>query len=227
MNNQIILTGHTRGIGRSLLSLLLDNQYQNIVGISRTVLGLSKVREISTDLSDPVQVRSVLPLLEVENPKYLILNAGGNSIKPAESYTFSEVERLFYLNLVSPSLILRACLPALLRNQGHIIVIGSYSALEIRRWNNYYGSAKAGIHHLAKNIFEQYRKQNLRVSLIVPDIVSSEFYSHQDFKPDVSAEFSISPVDVARLIFNMIDDKTDYIPLELVIRPQMFRLDRR
>ncbi|MFN3951625.1 MAG: SDR family oxidoreductase [Thermaurantimonas sp.] len=227
MSNQIILTGHTKGIGRSLLSLLIQSGNFEVLGISRSSAGIASISELSCDLSNPAEVKAILPHIESSNPGYLILNAGANSIRPAESYSYLEVEKAYYLNLVSPALLIRACIPALVRNKGHLIVLGSFSALEVRRWNNYYGSAKAGLHHLVKNIFEQYRKQQVRVSLIVPDIVASDFYSGQDFQPDTSPEYSISPDEVARLIFNIIQEKSGYVPFEVVIRPQMFKLHRR
>lgn len=227
MSNQIILTGHTKGIGRSLLSLLVESGNYEVLGISRSSAGIGSIQEISCDLSYPSQFRTILPHIEAANPKYLILNAGANTIKPPESYNYTEIEKLYYLNLVSPAILIKACIPALIRNNGHIIVVGSFSALEIRRWNNFYGSAKAGLHHLAKNIFEQYRKQNIRVSLIVPDIVASEFYAEQEFKPDSSHQYSISPDSVAKVIFRIIREKSDYVPFEIIIRPQMFKLDRK
>lgn len=227
MSNQIILTGHTKGIGRSLLTYLVQSGNFEVLGISRTSAGVGSIKELSCDFSNPTEVKAILPHIESSNPGYLILNAGANYIRPAESYSYSEIEKSYYLNLVSPALLIRACIPALVRNRGHLIVLGSFSALEVRRWNNFYGSAKAGLHHLAKNIFEQYRKQRVRVSLIVPDIVASDFYANQDFQPDISAKYSISPDDVAKLIFNIIQEKPDYVPFEVVIRPQMFKLDRR
>lgn len=227
MTEQVILTGHTKGIGAEVCKLLIASKKYDLVGIARSQSQIEGIRQYVCDLSNSSETRKLCEQLTGENPSYLILNAGANTIKPAESYSAQEIERIYQLNLVSPAMIIRACLPALLRNTGHIIVIGSFSALEIRRWNNYYGSAKAGLHHLAKNLFEQYRKQNLRVTLIVPDIVASDFYTHQDFKPDASPEYSIQPEDVAKLIVDIMNKKTDYVPLEIVIRPQMFKLDRK
>lgn len=227
MTEQVILTGHTKGIGAEVCKLLIASKKYDLVGIARSQSQIEGIRQYVCDLSNSSETRKLCEQLTGENPSYLILNAGANTIKPAESYSAQEIEHIYQLNLVSPAMIIRACLPALLRNTGHIIVIGSFSALEIRRWNNYYGSAKAGLHHLAKNLFEQYRKQNLRVTLIVPDIVASDFYTHQDFKPDASPKYSIQPEDVAKLIVDIMNKKTDYVPLEIVIRPQMFKLDRK
>ncbi|MFN4299032.1 MAG: SDR family oxidoreductase [Thermaurantimonas sp.] len=227
MAEQIILTGHTRGIGAEVCKLLAASEKYDVVGIARSRSPIMGIRQFACDLSNSIETQKLCEKLKNENPKFLIVNAGGNSIKPAESYTVQEIERIYQLNLVSPAMIIRACLPALLRNEGHIIALGSFSALEVRRWNNYYGSAKAGLHHLAKNLFEQYRKQNLRVTLIVPDIVASDFYAHQDFQPDPSPLYSIPPTEVSQLVFDLIEKKTDYIPTEIVIRPQMFKLDRR
>ncbi|GCD78291.1 hypothetical protein JCM31826_17730 [Thermaurantimonas aggregans] len=227
MTERIILTGHTKGIGAEVCKLLAASKKYDVVGIARSQSPIAGIRQFACDLSNSLETQKLCEQLKSENPKYLIVNAGANSIKPAESYSIQEIEHIYQLNLVSPAMLIRACLPALLRNEGHIIVLGSFSALEVRRWNNYYGSAKAGLHHLTKNLFEQYRKQNLRVTLIVPDIVSSDFYAQQEFQPDPSPQYSISPAEVAQLVFDLVEKKTDYVPTEIVIRPQMFKLDRK
>jgi short-subunit dehydrogenase len=119
------------------------------------------------------------------------------------------------------------CLNTLLKNKGHIIGIGSYSGLEIKKWNNFYGSSKAALHHLLRNMFEQYRKQDLKVSIVIPDIMYSDFYKHQEFEPLEDADYSLQIKDVAEIICNWIIQPTQYVPLEIILRPQKFQLKKK
>jgi short-subunit dehydrogenase len=225
---QILLTGHTKGIGRETLKLLLQAGH-DVTGISRSMLKTENecLRQIQADLSDQQQITSVCSRLARQSFDVIILNAGYNDIRPAEAYSIQEVIQIINVNYTAHAAILRACLPSLLRKKGLVVGIGSFSALGTGKWNNYYGASKAGLQHLLANIFEQYRKQGLRVSIIIPDITASEFYTHQQFEPAKDESAYIKPQSVAGIIFDIISKPTDYVTLQLMVRPQRFELKRK
>lgn len=229
MTKYILLTGHSKGLGRSIAEKLLAQSHHHIIGISRTSAGFKdkNFTEILTDLSDVPQVLHLQEQLKKYSFHTLILNAGANSIKPPESYKLEEIQNILQLNFTTNALLIRMCLNSLLKNKGHIIGIGSYSGLEIKKWNNFYGAAKSGLHHLLRNLFEQYRKQGLRVSIVIPDIMNSEFYKHQEYEPLEDDLYSLQVNDVAELIGNWIINPPSYVPLEIVLRPPMFQLKRK
>jgi short-subunit dehydrogenase len=229
MNKTILITGHSKGLGRSITEILLATNRFNIVGISRSLSGINHplLSEISADLSNENQVMSLQEKIKAIDFDVIILNAGSNSIKPPEGYSLQEIQEIIQLNFTSNALLIRMCLNGLLRKRGHIIGIGSYSGLEIKKWNNFYGSAKSGLHHLLHNLFEQYRKQGLKVSIVIPDIINTEFYKHQEYKPLDDTQYSLSSEDVANVIAQWIIHPPNYVPLEIILRPQMFQLKRK
>ncbi len=226
MNKNIVITGHSKGIGKSIVEKLSEKQNFQVTGISRTIVGNKNIREISCDLSNLSETKKLCRIISEIDAEILILNAGANVIKPAESYSLEEVEKLEILNFLTPSLLIKTFLPKLIKNKGHLIAIGSYSGIEVKKWNNYYGAAKAGLHHLIRNIFEQYRNSGLKTTLIVPDIVNSEFYNNSEVKPLNDPVFSIEAEEVGALICHLIQNPPKYVPYEIVIRPQRFRLDK-
>jgi len=229
MNKTILITGHSKGLGRAITEILLATNQFNIFGISRTSSGVGHplLTEISADLSNEKQVISLQEKLRTIDFDAVILNAGANSIKPPEGYSLQEIQEIIQLNFTSNALLIRMCLNGLLRKKGHIIGIGSYSGLEIKKWNNFYGSAKSGLHHLLHNLFEQYRKQGLKVSIVIPDIINTNFYKHQEYEPLQDAQYSLSSDEVASIIAQWIIHPPNYVPLEIVLRPQMFQLKRK
>ncbi|GCD79877.1 SDR family oxidoreductase [Schleiferia thermophila] len=227
MNKNVIITGHSKGIGKCIVDKLLETENFSITGISRTVVGNIKIREISCDLSNINESKKLCRMLSDMDAHILILNAGANVIKPAESYSLEEIAEIEILNFISPSLLIKTFLPKLIKNKGHVIVIGSYSGLEVKKWNNYYGAAKAGLHHLTRNLFEQYRNSGLKTTLIIPDIVNSGFYSKSEVNPVNDPIFSIQPEELGKLVLELLENATDYIPFEIVVRPQRFRLDKK
>ncbi|MCX7728057.1 MAG: SDR family oxidoreductase [Bacteroidia bacterium] len=229
MNKTILITGHSKGLGRSLTEKLLATNNIRVIGISRTASGIQHplLKEIFIDLSDKAQTIQLKETLSSFSFDALVLNAGANHIKPPQSYSLEEINKIIQLNFTSNALLIRMCLNTLLKNKGHIIGIGSYSGVEVKKWNNFYGSSKAGLHHLLRNLFEQYRKQELKVSIVIPDIMNTEFYAHQDFEPPTQDEYSLQVNDVAEMISQWIIQPPKYVPFEIVLRPQMFQLKRK
>jgi hypothetical protein len=225
---KILLTGHTKGIGYELLKLLLSSNYE-VLAIARgeVTINSPNLKQLSCNFGKLQDVKKLQTTLSDLLFDVVILNAGYNTIKPAEAYTLNEIEHIINVNFTSATLITRMCLPGLIKTKGHIVGIGSFSGIEVGKWNNYYGSSKAALHHFLKNIFEQYRKQGIRVTNIIPDITASSFYDHQDFEPSSSPDAFIDPRAVAELIFNVINDPHHYIPVEIVVRPQRFELKRK
>ncbi len=222
----ILITGHTKGIGHQLLQQLIGaNQ---ITGIARSTLPQQEnLIQIPADLSTTEGIIFVCEQIKQQTFDIIILNAGYNDIRPAESYSVTEIMAICNVNFVAPASIIKTCLPRLVSTQGWIFAMGSYSGLDVARWNNYYGASKAALHHLQKNIFEQYRKQGVRVTTIIPDISNTSFYDHQQFKPTTDEDTFINPLEIANTIADLINNKTSYVPLELVFRPQKFGLQKK
>lgn len=228
MSLNVLITGHTSGIGNDILHHLISAGC-TITGISRKQLNLniSELEEASYDLSDTTEIIKACNFLKTKKFNAIILNAGYNAIKPPESYRIEDVIKICTLNFTAHAAIMRACLPNLIQNKGCIIGIGSFSGTEVEKWNNYYGSAKAGFHHLLANMFEQYRKQGIRVTNIIPDITNTPFYSHQDFEPGSDPNTSINSKEVSKLVYDLILNPPTYVPTQIIIRPQRFELNKK
>lgn len=227
MSKRVLITGHTKGIGAKTTRLLLDAGYE-VIGIARS-RGEEhpKLTQYQMDLSSAEGIEQACKKVQPHKFDALILNAGFNQIKPAEAYGVNEIIALITGNLTAHAALIRATVAGLLQQQGIIIGLGSFSGIEVQRWNNYYGAAKAGFHHLLMNVFEQYRKQGLKVTNIVPDITHTDFYNQQDFAPSESEDAHIKPEQVADIIFNLIHQPQTYVTTQIVIRPQRFELKRK
>ncbi len=224
----ILLTGHSSGIGNILLYKLLEREDFLITAISRrSVKSHERLEQINCDLSDFNETKKLKHHLIKKHFDYIILNAGANNIKPAEAYNLEEIQKIIQLNFSSHALLFRICINGLIKKQGHVIAIGSYSGNEIKRWNNYYGAAKAAFHHFILNMFEQYRTQNVKFSLIVPEITQTPFYQNQDYKPLEDTKYSLNPTEIADFIFYQIilNEKSLY-PLQTFFKPNFVGIKR-
>jgi NADP-dependent 3-hydroxy acid dehydrogenase YdfG len=226
---RILITGHTRGIGLATVQKLLQQPHVSVLGIARTQwpYQANQLQQWQCDLSNVVEVQKLCNKLKQEHFDAVILNAGANDIRPADAYNADEIQHITQLNFNTPLQIIRACLPHLISNGGCIIALGSFSALEVGRMNNYYGAAKAGLQHFMKNLFEQYRKQQLRVTTIVPDIVNSNFYDHQAYAPSAIESESIQVQEIADCIYHLLFAPQKMVTTEMIVRPQRFALHRK
>ena len=149
-----LITGHTKGVGKEITTLLLQ-QGIAVVGVARTSLpATSGLTQYQADLSTAEGITKECDYLKGHQFNAIILNAGANSIKPPEAYLPEEIIGLMQVNLVAHACLIRGTISGLLQNQGHVIGIASISGTEVARWNNYYGAAKAGLHHLLNNLFD-------------------------------------------------------------------------
>ena len=101
-----------------------------------------------------------------------------------------------------------AILPQMVaRNAGHIINIGSVVATNPYMGGHVYGGSKAFVHQFSRNLRNDLAGTNVRVSIVAPGIVESEFMTVclRGNKEAAKAKFediqALQPQDVAEAIF--------------------------
>ncbi len=106
-----------------------------------------------------------------------------------------------------------------------IIVLGSTVGRHISPFSSLYGSAKAGVHMLAESLRRLMAPRGLRVSLLEPGIVRSEFQDAAGYDRASFGAFmdSISPVltpdDIARLVLFIASQPAGVHVCDVMIRP--------
>lgn len=106
-----------------------------------------------------------------------------------------------------------------------IIVLGSTVGRHISPFSSFYGSAKAGTHMLAESLRRLAAPYGIRVSLLEPGVVRSEFQDAAGYDPESFGRFmdSISPVltpeDVARTILWIASQPAGVHICDVMIRP--------
>jgi NADP-dependent 3-hydroxy acid dehydrogenase YdfG len=106
-----------------------------------------------------------------------------------------------------------------------IIVLGSTVGRHISPFSSLYGSAKAGVHMLAESLRRLMAPRGVRVSLLEPGIVRSEFQDAAGYDPVSFGAFmdSISPVltpeDIARMVLFITSQPPGVHVCDVMIRP--------
>ena len=181
-----IVTGGARGIGLAIGQwflakghrvALLDIDQQTL---ARTVAAFDRpeaVIGIHADVSDPAQVRAGVARVVQAFGRIdkLVNNAGIAVFKPVMETTYDEFRAVLDTNLNGAFICTQACVPEMLKAGGGAIVnIASISGLRASTLRVAYGTSKAALLHLTKQLAVELGTVGIRVNAICPGPVETE-----------------------------------------------------
>ncbi len=112
------------------------------------------------------------------------------------------------------------------RERAHdIVVIGSNVGRHISPFSSMYGSTKFAVHSIAEALRREIGPRGVRVTLVEPGIVHSEFQRVAGYDPEKFGEFMekvgpvLEPADVARAVAFVVSQPAAVHVNDLVIRP--------
>lgn len=229
-----LVTGASKGIGRSLALLLAENGHQ-VVLLARDSpeLGdaLAQVKKSSKDsfslpcdLSSPSQILESAKILidSLESLDGLVHNAGSiHPVQPMMDANVSHWSRSIQVNLIGVQDLTQRLFP-LLKGPQHsrVTTISSGASLRpIGSWSAYC-TAKAGLDMWARCMAEEGRVHNISAISVAPGIVDTgmqediraadpaDFPSHEAFVSYHTDGHLTHPDDVASLLFPLITEHT-------------------
>ena len=177
-----LVTGGTRGIGRSIAETLLS------VGCQVAVCGRSaasnppqagnrSATSHACDIRDPARARALVDAVAKEHGRLDIVvnNAGGSPHADAASASPRFSEAIVALNLLAPLHIAQAAFRWMAAQDGGgcIINIGSVAGMRPAPGTAVYGAAKAGLLSLTQSLAQEWGPK-VRVNAIVVGLVQTE-----------------------------------------------------
>lgn len=219
----IIVTGSSRGIGKAI-SLELIHKGYTVHGISRSQSFFDPNYSHSfIDLADLKSLPAHLSSLKSQflSVKALICNAGKGLFGHIEELSFQEIQSLVSLNFLSQVYLIKTFLPLFkTQESGDIIIIGSESALQGAKQGTIYCATKFALRGFAQALRDECRKNNVRISLINPGFVKSDFFEDLDFSPGDEPYESILPEDIAKVVLSLIEARMGTVFDEITLSPQ-------
>lgn len=187
--HKIIITGATRGIGRSLMARFhsLGNQ---IVAVARNKELLQKLKAefesiscIACDLSKPAEVEALIKnLQENHSDCNILINNAGIQVGFTNGERFSDKpERLseiadeIQVNFSTPISLSQQLIPLLLQNPNPVLVnVSSALAFVPKKSAPVYCATKAGLHNFTKALRYQYEDTALKIFEIIPPLIKTD-----------------------------------------------------
>jgi NAD(P)-dependent dehydrogenase (short-subunit alcohol dehydrogenase family) len=225
-----LVTGAARGIGlataRKFLAegwrvALLDIEGELLARAAAEIGRDEATLALTCDVSDVAAVRNAMTKIEQRFGRLdvLINNAGIAVFAPLMETSDVDWSRVLEVNLTGPFLCTKAAVP-LMREQGGgaIVNITSISAVRASTLRSAYGTSKAGLAHLTKQLAVELAQLNIRVNAVAPGPVDTAM-AKQVHTPEIRADYHDAiPLnrygleeELAEAIYFLCSDKSSYI----------------
>ena len=225
-----VVTGGSRGIGKAIASRLaqlgaaVSLCARNARALERTAAELSAngatVRSQAVDVTNARDVASFIEATEKElGPITILVNnagIGGPGFGPVHEKSEDDWQRVLDANLKSVFLVSKAVAPSMIaRGRGDIVNISSLAGKNTFAGGGIYCASKWGLQGLAGCMAEDLRAFGIRVSLVCPGSVATEF-SGRGLKDPTKV---LTPEDVAHAVSLIVLQGPQSFLSEVHLRP--------
>lgn len=221
----LLVTGASSGIGRAIAVKLLQ-QGHTVIGTARNCGKFTTEHpcfsSFQLDLAQPDQLASQLKSLEKLNPELdgIIFSAGYGQFGGLEQFSFAQIQQLITVNFTSQALITRALIPSLKRkSHSNLIYIGSEAALKGSRKGSIYCASKFALRGFTQALRDECGTSSVRVSLVNPGMVNTEFFESLSFQPGQAKGNALSADDIAEAVSYILAAKPHLVIDEINLNP--------
>lgn len=186
-----LVTGATRGIGRSVTELLVRDGVR-VFMLARTDNDLRDVARSLSDLAVPIVcditdvqavARAVAQVTDATDgaPDFLVNNAGVFPLSALHVLSADELARTLDTNVVAPFRLVRAFLPHMLaRGSGHIVTVGSVADRNVFAENGAYAASKHAQRAMHEVLRQELLGTGVRASLVSPGPTNTTIWDEVD-----------------------------------------------
>jgi meso-butanediol dehydrogenase / (S,S)-butanediol dehydrogenase / diacetyl reductase len=221
-----IVTGAARGIGLATTKLFLAEGWQVALvdrdepELQAASAQLPGTLAIPCDVSIPDQVEAMVAtvLAHFGRIDALVNNAGVAIFQPLDQTDFAAWRTVMATNLDGVFLCSQAVLPALKINGGAIVNIASISGLRASTLRVAYGTSKAAVVHLTKQLAVELGDYGVRVNCVSPGPVKTKLAEAVHSPEIIGAYYDGIPLgrsateqDIAEAIVFLCSEKAGFI----------------
>jgi uncharacterized protein len=192
---KVLITGGSSGIGKRIaLDLLRAGASVGIVAHDTAKLEAttSELRQVSSnvwshtcDIASLAEIRAMTQACRelFGVPDVLINNAGYAVYHAFEQMSSEEIQRLLDVNFGGAALVTRELLPDLIAaGGGDIVMVASIAGRVPMTPCGVYSASKHGMVSLAQLLHVELARFNIRVHVVCPGRVETDFFAHESFR---------------------------------------------
>jgi 3-oxoacyl-[acyl-carrier protein] reductase len=226
-----IITGATKGIGRAIAEKLAKEGFdlaicsRNNDDLKTTVEELSsaygiKVHTLQTDCGNKKEILKFadLALNKFDKIHILVNNAALYNESTIMQEENGNLEQMIETNLYGPYYLSKKIAEQMIQQQyGHIFNISSIAGIGPYPQASSYSVSKFALMGLNKNLREELRKYNIKVTAIIPGSTLTDSWKNVS----VPESWFVSPHDIASALYNAFTMTGGACVDEITIRPTL------
>lgn len=234
----IIITGASRGIGRAILELFVENG-ANIWACAREKneqfeADMQKLSEINKvwikpiyfDLADELSIKTGLQeIIKDKQPIDALVNNAGIAYGALFTMTsLPKLKELFQVNFFAQIQIMQIILRIMMRQKfGSIVNMASIGGIETAAGYLAYGSSKSALIYATKSVSHEVGQYGIRVNAIAPGLVETDMGEYKS--PDEinkildrsSLHRKAKPSEIANCALFLISEESAFITGQVLI----------
>jgi NAD(P)-dependent dehydrogenase (short-subunit alcohol dehydrogenase family) len=223
-----LITGAARGIGLAaakrflvdgyrvaLLDIDGDNLARSVASIGQAERTLALTCDVA--VADQVEAAVAQAKARFGTLDALVNNAGTAVFKPALETSLAEFQRTLDVNLTGPFVLTKACVPLMGRGAA-IVNITSISGLRASALRIAYGTSKAALEHMTKQLALELSVLGIRVNAVAPgpvDTAMAKAVHSNAIRADYHDSIPLGRYgleeELAEAIFFLCSDRASYI----------------
>jgi 3-oxoacyl-[acyl-carrier protein] reductase len=225
-----VVTGSTKGIGRAIAETLLEAgarvavsaRDEREVAAAGKDLSRTHAKRVLAYRCDVRREEDVSALFEETEHAFggvdiLVNNAGVGVFRNLEEMSLEEWNSVIETNLTGVFLCSRAAIPRMRkRGGGYIVNVSSLAGRNAFPSATAYNASKFGLNGMSEALMQEIRHDGIKVSYLMPGSVATHFNDHT---PGPEDAWKIQPVDIARIVLDLVTQDPRTLASAVEIRP--------
>ncbi len=225
-----VVTGSTKGIGRAIAEALLEAgarvavsaRDEGEVATAGKELSRAHAKRVLAYRCDVRRESDVTALFEETEHVFggvdiLVNNAGVGLFRNLEDMSLDQWNSVIETNLTGVFLCSRAAIPRMRkRGGGYIVNISSLAGRNAFPTATAYNASKFGLNGMSDALMQEVRHDGIKVTHLMPGSVATHFNDHT---PGPEDAWKIQPVDIARIVLDLLTQDPRTLASAVEIRP--------
>ena len=232
MSKTVLITGASRGIGKSAAELFYKNGYNVVINYNKSekealelASSLAGSLALKGDVSKEADVKAMFEKAVAHFGKIdvVINNAGVSFSKLITDTTLSDWENLFSINVTGTFLVSKCAAEHMIKNHsGKIINISSIWGIAGASCEACYSASKGAVITFTKALAKELGPSGITVNAVAPGFIDTDMNKNispedrEAFREETPLGKIGTPEDVANLLLFLASDNADFITGQVI-----------